>query len=107
MLVNFAVFIDVKQKTEKPILNKNERRLKNSQTFVEKSKSWIIEPNELQVSYDVVNLYPSIPVKEATDIIIHTLSNDENLKNKTKLSIADIGTLIELCLSKCYFLWGR
>ena len=88
-----------------PTLNKNETRLKNSLTFVEKSKSWRITPIEIQVSYDVVNLYPSVPVKEATDIMIHILSNDHDLKNRTKLSLNDIRTLIELCLSKCYFLW--
>lgn len=31
----------------------------NSETFVNKAKNWTIEPDEVQVSYDVVNLYPS------------------------------------------------
>ena len=33
------------------------------------------------------------------------LSEDQNLQNRTKLSILDIRTLIKLCLSNCYFLW--
>ena len=88
-----------------PTLNKNKTRLKNSQTFVQNSETWLIEEDEVQVSYDVVNLYPSVPVKEATDIIIQILSSDADLKNRTKLDLNDIKALIELCLSKCYFLW--
>lgn len=88
-----------------PTLNKNKTRLKNSQTFVKNSETWLIEEDEVQVSYDVVNLYPSVPVKEATDIIIQILSSDADLKNRTKLDLNDIKALIELCLSKCYFLW--
>ena len=90
-----------------PTLNKNETRLKNSRTFVQKSRTWSMDENEVQVSYDVVNLYPSVPVEEATDIIIHTLSNDTELKNRTKLNLNEIRSLIELCLSKCYFLWNE
>ena len=50
--------------------NKNQTRLKNSETFVNKARNWTIEADEVQVSYDVVNLYPSVLVKEATDVII-------------------------------------
>ena len=39
-----------------PTLNKNETRLKNSQTFIQNSGTWLIEEDEVQVSYDVVNL---------------------------------------------------
>ena len=85
-----------------PTLNKNETRLKNSQTFVE---SWQIDKDEVQVSYDVVNLYPSVPIKESINVMTEILSKDHELENRTKLSISDIRTLIELCLSKCYFLW--
>ena len=88
-------------------LNKNETRIKNSQSFVEEAKTWSITENEVQVSYDVVNLYPSIPVKEATVVLIEQLNQDwENVKNSTKLKINEIKDLVELCLSRCYFLWN-
>ena len=48
-----------------PTLNKNDSRLKNSRSFVEKAKTWNVSNDEVQVSY-VVNLYPSVPTKEAT-----------------------------------------
>ena len=88
-----------------PTLNTNETRLRNSQKFVDLSKDWQIDEDEVQVSYDVVNLYPSVPINDSINIMAELLSKDNNLKNRTKLSIHDIRTLIELCLSKCYFLW--
>ncbi|XP_066926268.1 uncharacterized protein [Clytia hemisphaerica] len=89
-----------------PTLNKNNTRLKNSYTFAELTRSWDVDPDEIQVSYDVVNLYPTVPVEEATNIIVQMLENDHDLPNRTKLTVEDIRTLIELWLSKCYFLWN-
>ena len=86
-------------------LDKNSSHLKNSRSFVETAKNMNISSNEVQVSYDVVNLYPSIPLKEATNTILDILNNDPDLKNITKLSIREIKTLVELCISVCYFLW--
>ena len=90
-----------------PTLNKNPSRLKNSAAFINVAKNWEISPTEVQVSYDVVNLYPSIPLKRATKVIIDLLKQDEDLNRRTKLKIPEIKTLIELCLSKCYFLWNE
>ena len=60
----------------------------------------------MQVSYDVVNLYPSVPVDKAINVLIDTLNNDkEHLKERTKLTVTDIHKLTELCLSRYYFLY--
>ncbi|XP_065683266.1 uncharacterized protein LOC136096059 [Hydra vulgaris] len=62
--------------------------------------------NEVQVSFDVVNLYPSIPIDEAIPVIIDILNNDiDDLKTQTKLFLVHIHQLIELSLSNCYFLY--
>ena len=59
------------------------------------------------MSFDVVNLYPSVPIKESIDVLISQLEEDrEDLKNHTKLRINEIKELLELCLSKCYFLYN-
>ena len=86
-------------------LNKNQIRLKNSIDFVEKAKQWTISESETQVSYDEVNLYPSVPIKDAINVVINLLNDDQDYRNHTKLSINEIKSLIELSLSKCYFLW--
>ena len=63
-------------------------------------------PTKIQVSYDVVNLYPSFPLDKAIDVIVEYLENDfNNVKRRTKLTLVDIHQLIELCLSECYFLY--
>ena len=53
-----------------PNLNKNKHRVLNSSSFVEQAKEWNISPNEIQTSFDVVNLYPSVPIDEAIAVII-------------------------------------
>ncbi|XP_065651171.1 uncharacterized protein LOC136079364 [Hydra vulgaris] len=69
-----------------PTSNLNKTKLRNSKQFVERAQSWYIDPGEFQVSFDIVNLYPSIPVKESIDILLEQL---------------------HLCLSNCYFLHER
>lgn len=90
-----------------PTLNKNEIRVMNSKSFVEEARQWEPDENEVQVSFDAVNLYPSIPIKKATNTIIDILKTDrDDLRKRTKLTLNDIKVLIELCLRKCYFLWN-
>ena len=45
-------------------------------------------------------------MKRATIVIIDLLRQDEDLHKRTKLKIPEIKILIELCLSRCYFLWN-
>ena len=89
-----------------PTLNKNDIRVINSTSFVEEAKSWNPSPNEIQVSYDAVNLYPSVPIQKAISAIMEIITDDaDDFKTRTKLSLSDVRTLIELCLKKCYFTW--
>ena len=91
-----------------PTLNKNKIRVKNSSSFVEEAKTWTIAPNEKQVSFDVVALYPSVNVKLAIKAIMLLLQNDESdVSLRTKLSMNDIRTLLEVSLSICYFVWDN
>ena len=91
-----------------PTLNKNHHKVKNLRSFVSQAQTWKIEPDEIQVSYVVTNLYPLIPIDKAIDVIMQQLSEDyEDLKTRTKLALVDIQQLIELCVSECYFLWDK
>ena len=71
-----------------------------------KSREWNISPDEIQVSYDVVNLYPSVPLGEATNVILDLLNDDPDLRNRTKLTLQEVRSLISISISKCYFLWN-
>ena len=58
----------------------------------------------MQVSYNVVNLYPSVPVEKENKYFNRHLNNDkEHLIEHIKLTLTDIHKLTELCLRKCYF----
>ena len=51
---------------------------------------------------------PFIPIDKAIIILTDTLNNDlDDLNNRTKLAIADIHKLTELCLGKSNFLYEK
>ena len=69
-----------------PTLNKNIHRVINSYSFVQEAKTCEIYQDKVQVSYNVVNLYPSVPVDKATNVLIDTVNNNkEHLKDVPKL----------------------
>ena len=54
-----------------------------------------IEPDEIQVSDDVTNLYPLIPIDKAIDVILQQLSDVyDDLKTRPKLKLTDIKQLM-------------
>ena len=91
----------------KPYAEENEYRIKNSQEFVELIKNKNIEDDEIMVSYDVVALYPSIPQDEAIQVIYDKLINDENLKEKTKMTPDEIIQLFKICVERTYFVFNK
>ena len=89
-----------------PILNKNKHHAINSTSFVNEAATWETTQKEIQVSYGVITLFPSIPIDKAISVLINTLNNDLDDQNtRTKLTLTDIHKLTELCLSKSYFLY--
>ena len=81
--------------------------VKNSAHFAEKIKDLTVEEDEVLVSYDVTALYPSVPQDEALDIIYQTLSQDEDLKNKTTMTAENVITLLKICVSQTYFVFNK
>ena len=95
-------------KVIQPTLAKNEMMIKNSSTFVEEAKEWNIGADEIQVSYDVVALYPSIPVEKAIKNLMDMLKRDEDdFKTRTIFKLKHIKLMMEACLYKSYFLWDE
>ena len=93
--------------TIQPTLNKNQHKVRNSESFVLQAQTWKIEPDQLQVSYNATKVFQSIPIDKAIDVILQQLSEDyEDLKARTKLTLVDI-KIMELCVSECYFLWDN
>ena len=75
---------------------------------MEGAKEWNISSNEIKTTFDVVNLYPSVPIDETVAVIIEILNNGiDDLRKRTKLTLTDIHKLIELCLSTNYFIFDN
>ena len=90
--------------TIKPTLNRNLYRVINSSSFVNGTSTLEITQEEIQVSYDIVNLYSSIPIDKATTVLIETLNNGlDYLNTGTKLKLTNTQKLTKFCLSKSYF----
>uniref|UniRef100_A0A8D8PLV0 Reverse transcriptase domain-containing protein n=1 Tax=Cacopsylla melanoneura TaxID=428564 RepID=A0A8D8PLV0_9HEMI len=76
------------------------RSLKNSQDFINKTKNLVISSNAKLISFDVKNLFPSVPVDEVKTLITNRISHlSEVLQKEVKKSL-------EICLSQnfCTFM---
>ena len=57
-----------------------------------------VEPNDIQASFDVVALYPNIPIPRALECVRRRLLNDSTLSERTDWNPDDIMKLLEICL---------
>ena len=64
--------------------------IKNGRQLKEIVKEWTIQRDEILVSYDVEQLYPSIPISKALDLVECLLKCKANLQEVTTFSIKSI-----------------
>ena len=87
----------------KPLQKLVVSRLQNSLEFVDIMNEVTIEPHETHVSFDVVALYTSVPIKESLDYIHSMLNEEFSLLSATELDSTEIINGLELCLTSTYF----
>ena len=68
----------------------------------ERVKEWRVERDETIVSYDVVILYPSIPIQKALTLVHELLASKNNLTTITSWSIQSIMKLLSWTFSLFY-----
>lgn len=66
-----------------PTQNTNDNKVQNS-TLVHEVKEWKIEPIETRVSYDVINLYPSILLDRSINLLTFPKKSVQNGKREHK-----------------------
>ena len=76
--------------------------VKNSRELKERVKEWRVEGDEILVSYDVKNLYPSIPIKKALELVEKLLKESTALKDVTNLNVDSIMDLLKWMFNLTY-----
>ena len=87
----------------KPLVGKSEHHVKNTQDFIESIKGIHLSEDQCMVSYDVKALFTSVPTNKACIIIRQRLEEDPELNQRTSLTIDDIISLLEFCITSTYF----
>ena len=75
---------------------------KNSRELKETVSKWTIQGDEILVSYDVEQLYPSIPIKDALELVENLLRCKSNLQEFTTMSVQSIMKLLKWTFSLTY-----
>ena len=61
-------------------------------------KNLPIDPNNIQAYFDVVALYPNIPIPKVLECVRGRLLNDSTLSERTDWNPDDVIKLLEICL---------
>lgn len=76
--------------------------IKNSLDLIQKIKNINVPPNSTLVSFDIKNLYPSVPIPDLKNILSLLLAS----KIPSPLEREELTTLINICLEQNYFLFN-
>ena len=87
----------------KPLVGKSPHHVKNTQDFIDQIKGIHLNQDQCMMSYDVKALFTSVQTIQATNIIKKLLEQDQELQQRTSLSIESILSLLEFCLNSTYF----
>ena len=89
----------------KPLVGQSPHHLKNTQHFIQQLQGKRLEPGDIITSYDVKALFTSVPVQPSIHIVQQRLQQDSTLPQRTSMSITQITSLLEFCLTHTYFLF--
>ena len=92
-------------KASNPLVGQSPHHLKNTQHFIQQLQGKRLEPGEIITSYDVKALFTSVPVQPSIQIVKQRLQQDNTLPQRTSMSIPQITSLLEFCLTHTYFLF--
>ena len=89
----------------KPLVGQSPHHLKNTQHFIQQLQGKKLQTGEIITSCDVKALFTSVPVQPSIQIVKHRLQQDTTLPQRTSMSISQIISLLEFCLTHTYFLF--
>ena len=71
----------------KPLVGLSSHHVHNTKDFIDHIKEVRLRPEESIISYDVTSLFTSVPIKPVLKIIHQKLTTDQDLKNRTSMTI--------------------
>ena len=77
----------------------------NTKDFIHQLKELKLQQDETIISYDVKALFTSVPIQPVLNIIRNRLENDQQLQQRTSMSVSHITNLLEYCLRSTYFVF--
>ena len=87
----------------KPLVGRSPYHVHNNQDLLEDLRSLKLEKDECLMSFDVKALFTSVPIQPAIQVIKKMLEVDQELKQRTSMSVDHIVSLLEFCLRSTYF----
>ena len=92
----------------KPQVEKSIYHVHNTQDFIQQIKDIKLQEDQCMLSFDVKAHFTSVPIKPAICTIKKLLEEDPELHKRTSLSVKNITSLLEFCLTSTYFIFqGR
>ena len=89
----------------KPSVGKSQHHLQNTKDFIQQLKEVKLQQDETIISYDLKALFTSVPIQPVLNIIKNRLENDQQLQQRTSMSVSQITSLLEYCLRSTYFVF--
>jgi len=86
-----------------PLQNNIEYNIKNSSDFIDRIKDLKVSRNTQLISLDVTNLFTSVPIDKALNVLRAALEVDQSLGNRTPLTIDQIVELTSFCVNNTVF----
>ena len=77
--------------------------VRNSYEFVKFVNGAHHRESDVMVSFDVVSLFTNVPVHVAKEVAADLLQTNQNLNERTNLTVSDIISLLDFCLSSSVF----
>ena len=89
----------------KPLVGLSSHHVHNTKDFIDHIKEVRLRQGECIISYDVTSLFTSVPIQPVLNIIQQRLATDQDLQNRTSMTIQHIINLLEFCLNSTSFVF--